>query len=49
VTPVAPESTVQRATRRYLVYGVPPAWFVPRNADWVMHRRTRIESNQRDA
>src|SRR4051812_35688447 len=39
-----PESTVQRATRRYLMYGLLPAWFVPGIADWVMHRRTRIES-----
>lgn len=37
------EPTVRRATRRYLMYGLLPAWFVPGIADWVMHRRTRIE------
>ncbi|MFL6076333.1 MAG: diguanylate cyclase/phosphodiesterase [Mycobacteriales bacterium] len=34
---------VQRATRRYLLYGLLPAWFVPGILDWAMHRRTRIE------
>ncbi len=34
---------VQDATTRYLMYGVLPGWFVPGVADWVMHRRTRIE------
>ncbi|MFI1968663.1 diguanylate cyclase [Streptomyces cinnamoneus] len=34
---------VQDATTRYLMYGVLPGWFVPGLADWVMHRRTRIE------
>ncbi|MGW7254398.1 diguanylate cyclase [Streptomyces sp. NPDC054834] len=31
------------ATTRYLLYGLLPGWFVPGLADWVMHRRTRIE------
>jgi hypothetical protein len=31
------------ATIRYLLYGLLPGWFVPGLADWVMHRRTRIE------
>ncbi|GGW94098.1 hypothetical protein GCM10010383_24560 [Streptomyces lomondensis] len=31
------------ATTRYLMYGLLPSWFVPGVADWVMHRRTRIE------
>ncbi|EFL35991.1 diguanylate cyclase/phosphodiesterase [Streptomyces viridochromogenes DSM 40736] len=31
------------ATTRYLLYGLLPSWFVPGVADWVMHRRTRIE------
>lgn len=30
-------------TVRYLLYGLLPGWFVPGLADWVMHRRTRIE------
>ncbi|MFF7948495.1 diguanylate cyclase [Streptomyces griseorubiginosus] len=30
-------------TTRYLLYGLLPGWFVPGLADWVMHRRTRIE------
>ncbi|MFJ9723559.1 diguanylate cyclase [Streptomyces sp. NPDC101209] len=30
-------------TTRYLLYGLLPSWFVPGLADWVMHRRTRIE------
>ncbi|MFD6174561.1 diguanylate cyclase [Streptomyces coeruleorubidus] len=30
-------------TTRYLLYGLLPGWFVPGVADWVMHRRTRIE------
>ncbi|WP_328352930.1 diguanylate cyclase [Streptomyces sp. NBC_00445] len=30
-------------TIRYLLYGLLPGWFVPGLADWVMHRRTRIE------
>ncbi|MGV9453523.1 diguanylate cyclase [Streptomyces sp. NPDC003635] len=31
------------ATVRYLLYGLLPGWFLPGLADWVMHRRTRIE------
>lgn len=31
------------ATTRFLLYGLLPGWFVPGLADWVMHRRTRIE------
>jgi len=31
------------AARRFLMYGLLPAWFVPGVADWVMHRRTKIE------
>ncbi|MFI9202377.1 diguanylate cyclase [Streptomyces sp. NPDC053048] len=34
---------VEAATTRYLMYGLLPGWFVPGVADWVMHRRTRIE------
>ncbi|WP_184738338.1 diguanylate cyclase [Streptomyces netropsis] len=34
---------VENASRRFLMYGVLPLWFVPAVADWVMHRRTRIE------
>ena len=30
-------------TVRYLMYVLLPAWFVPGVADYVMHRRTRIE------
>ncbi|WP_037819001.1 hypothetical protein [Streptomyces sp. NRRL B-3229] len=30
-------------TTRYLLYGLLPGWFEPGLADWVMHRRTRIE------
>ncbi|WP_418952499.1 diguanylate cyclase [Streptomyces albireticuli] len=41
VTPGADD--VENATRRFLMYGVLPLWFVPAVADWVMHRRTRIE------
>jgi hypothetical protein len=33
----------ESATRRFLLYGVLPLWFVPSVADWFMHRRTRIE------
>ncbi|UXX96729.1 diguanylate cyclase [Streptomyces sp. AD2-2] len=36
-------SDVGDATTRYLLYGLLPGWFVPGLADWVMHRRTRIE------
>lgn len=31
------------ANRRFLMYGVLPLWCVPAVADWIMHRRTRIE------
>jgi hypothetical protein len=34
---------VESANRRFLMYGVMPLWFVPSVADWIMHRRTRIE------
>ncbi|MGP4002599.1 diguanylate cyclase [Streptomyces sp. 8N706] len=34
---------VENASRRFLLYGVLPLWFVPSVADWVMHRRSRIE------
>ncbi|GHJ26298.1 hypothetical protein TPA0910_07310 [Streptomyces hygroscopicus subsp. sporocinereus] len=34
---------VEDANRRFLMYGVMPLWFVPAVADWLMHRRTRIE------
>ena len=30
-------------TTRYLLYGLLPGWFVPGLADWMMHRRSRIE------
>jgi hypothetical protein len=41
----APGTTVDvgDATTRYLLYGLLPSWFLPGLADWVMHRRTRIE------
>ncbi len=42
--PVRPHSTdVEDVNRRFLMYGVLPLWFVPAVADWIMHRRTRIE------
>jgi len=34
---------VRSANQRFLLYGVLPLWFVPAVADWVMHRRSRIE------
>lgn len=34
---------VSAVTVRYLLYVLLPAWFVPGVADWLMHRRTRIE------
>ncbi|AKJ09626.1 diguanylate cyclase [Streptomyces incarnatus] len=34
---------VEVATTRFLLYGLLPGWFVPGLADWLMHRRTRIE------
>src|SRR4051794_36174498 len=39
----APADSVEKATIRYLLYGLLPSWFVPGLADWWMHRRTRIE------
>ncbi|MET9291848.1 diguanylate cyclase [Streptomyces sp. NPDC003077] len=33
----------ENASRRILLYGVLPLWFVPSVADWIMHRRTRIQ------
>ncbi len=36
-------SDVESANRRFVLYGVLPLWFVPSVADWVMHRRSRIE------
>jgi hypothetical protein len=33
----------EAATRRFLLYGVLPLWFVPSVADWWMHRRSHIE------
>jgi hypothetical protein len=34
---------VESVTVRYLMYVLMPAWFVPGIADYLMHRRTRIE------
>jgi len=34
---------VESVTIRYLMYVLLPAWFVPGIADYLMHRRTRIE------
>jgi hypothetical protein len=34
---------VADATRRYLMYGVMPFWFAPGIADYLLHRRTRIQ------
>ncbi|HVT69645.1 MAG TPA: diguanylate cyclase, partial [Trebonia sp.] len=36
-------SDVESVTIRYLLYVLVPAWFVPGVADWLMHRRTKIE------
>jgi hypothetical protein len=33
----------ESVTIRYLMYVLLPAWFVPAVADYLMHRRTRIE------
>jgi hypothetical protein len=38
-----PATQVESALRRYLLYGLLPAWFIPGVADWVMHRKTHIE------
>jgi hypothetical protein len=40
---VLASADVAHTTRRYLMYGVMPFWFVPGLADYVMHRRTRIQ------
>ena len=42
--PSGPMTDVSDATRRYLMYVLLPAWFVPGVADWWMHRRTHIQS-----
>lgn len=39
----ADPADVESMTVRYLMYVLAPLWFVPGIADWVMHRRTRIE------
>lgn len=39
----ADPNDVQSMTIRYLMYVQMPAWFVPGVADYLMHRRTRIE------
>ena len=39
----ADPADVESVTVRYLMYVLLPAWFVPGIADYVMHRRTRIE------
>src|SRR6266702_1180128 len=39
----ADPADVESVTVRYLMYVLMPAWFVPGIADYVMHRRTRIE------
>lgn len=38
-----PPCDTEQANRRFLLYGVLPLWCVPAVADWLMHRRTRIE------
>jgi hypothetical protein len=39
----ADPADIESVTVRYLMYVLLPAWFVPGIADYVMHRRTRIE------
>lgn len=39
----ADPADIRAVTMRYLMYVVLPAWFVPGIADYVLHRRTRIE------
>ena len=34
---------MESITVRYLMYVLMPAWFMPGVADYLMHRRTRIE------
>ncbi len=41
--PSADPADVESVTVRYLMYVLVPAWFVPGVADYIMHRRTRIE------
>jgi hypothetical protein len=41
--PPANPADVESVTVRYLMYVLLPAWFVPGVADYLMHRRTRIE------
>lgn len=41
--PSSEPGDVESVTVRYLMYVLLPAWFVPGMADYVMHRRTRIE------
>jgi hypothetical protein len=38
-----PDLGTETAVRRYLMYGLLPAWFVPGILDWRLHKRTRIE------
>jgi hypothetical protein len=39
----ADPADIESVTVRYLMYVLLPAWFAPGAADYVMHRRTRIE------
>jgi hypothetical protein len=39
----ADPADVESVTVRYLMYVLMPAWFAPGIADYLMHRRTRIE------
>jgi hypothetical protein len=39
----ADSGDVEAVTVRYLMYVLMPAWFVPGAADYLMHRRTRIQ------
>ncbi len=41
--PSADPADVESVTIRYLMYVLLPAWFAPAVADYVMHRRTRID------
>jgi hypothetical protein len=38
----ADPADVGSVTTRYLMYMLMPVWFVPRAADYLMHRHTRI-------
>jgi hypothetical protein len=42
--PAADASDVEAVTIRYLMYVLMPAWFIPGFADYLIHRRTKIES-----